>query len=134
MLEHDSDEDEPIAETIEEDNESDHETMDSKVENVFDGIHYPVPHQWEYACLCLHQFQEPDKAREYINRRFNPQIINKSLSKFPNIASNFIYLNTYVDTDQFIVLQHYIQKSIQDCNAFVQKQLELRAHLLLSVT
>ena len=43
--EHDSKADEPIAMTIEEDNESDHETMDSESENVFDGIHYPAPHQ-----------------------------------------------------------------------------------------
>ena len=47
---------EPIATTIEEDNESDHKTMDSKLENVFDGIHYPAPHQWEHTYLCLHSF------------------------------------------------------------------------------
>ena len=54
--------DPPIASTIVEDNESDHETMSSESENVFDGIHYPAPHQWEHAYLCLHSFQDPDKA------------------------------------------------------------------------
>ena len=54
--------DAPIALTIEEDNESDHETMDSESENVFDGIHYPAPHQWEHMYLRLHSFQDPDKA------------------------------------------------------------------------
>ena len=52
LLEHDSKLDAPIAMTIEEDNESDHETMDSKLEDMFDGIHYPAPHQWEHAYLC----------------------------------------------------------------------------------
>ena len=42
--------DAPIALTIE-DNESDHETTDCKSENVFDGIHYPAPHQWEHTYL-----------------------------------------------------------------------------------
>ena len=110
--EHDSEADEPIAETIEEDNELDHETTDSELENMFDGIHYPAPHQWEHAYLCLHSFGDPDKAQEYINRRFNPQMISKSLSQFPNLVSNFIYSNTYMDTDHFIVLQCFIQKSI----------------------
>ena len=64
--------DAPIALTIEEDSELDHETMDSELENVFDGIHYPAPHQWEHAYLHLCSFQDPDKAQEYINRRFNP--------------------------------------------------------------
>ena len=131
-LEHDSENDTPIAMTIEGDNELDHETMDSKSENMFDGIHYPAPHQWEHTYLHLHLFWDPDKAREYINRRFNPQAINKSLSQFPNLASNFIYYNTYVNTDRYIVLQCFIQKSIWDYNAFVQKWLELRAHLLPS--
>ena len=62
LSEHDSDADEPIAETIEEDNELDHETTDSKSENVFDGIHYPAPHQWEHTYLHLHNFRDPDKA------------------------------------------------------------------------
>ena len=92
-------EDPPIASTIEEDNESDHETVDSKSENMFDGIHYPAPHQWEHAYLHHHSFQDPDMAREYINKRFNPQMIRESLHKFPNLASDFIYSNTYVDTD-----------------------------------
>ena len=104
--------DPPIASTIEDDDESDHETTDSESENVFDGIHYPAPHQWEHAYLHLRSFQDPDKAQEYINRRFNPQTISKSLSKFPNLASDFIYGNTYTDTDRFIILQRYIQKSI----------------------
>ena len=56
MPEHDSDADEPIAETIEEDNELDHETMDSEAENMFDGIYYPAPHQWEHTYLHLHSF------------------------------------------------------------------------------
>ena len=48
--------DTPIASTIEEDDESDHETTDSELENVFDGIHYPAPHQWEHAYLHLCSF------------------------------------------------------------------------------
>ena len=56
MSEHYSNADEPIAETIEEGNELDHETMDSKSENMFNGIHYPAPHQWEHTYLCLHLF------------------------------------------------------------------------------
>ena len=131
-MEHHSEADESMARTIEEDNESDHETTDSKLENVFDGIHYPAPHHWEHAYLHFHNFWDPDKAREYINRRYNPQTISKSLSQFPNFVSNFIYSNTYVDTDRFIILQSYIQKSIWDYNAFVQKWLELRACLLPS--
>ena len=43
--------DKPIALTIEEDNELDHETTDSKLEDMFDGIHYPTPHQWEHTYL-----------------------------------------------------------------------------------
>ena len=120
--------DEPIAPTIEEDNVSDHETTDSKSEDIFDGIHYPAPHQWETTYLQLCNFQDPDKAQDYINRRFNLQAISTSLSQFPNLVSNFIYSNTYVNTDCYVLLQCYIQKSIRDHNAFVQKQLEFRTH------
>ena len=60
-MEYNSD-DAPIASTIVEDNESDHETTDSESENMFDGIHYPAPHQWEHTYLHLHSFRDPDKA------------------------------------------------------------------------
>ena len=86
----------PIAETIEEDNELDHENTDSKSEDMFDRIHYPAPHQWEHTYLHLHSSRDPDKAQEYINRRFNPQAIRQSLSQFPNLVSDFIYSNTYI--------------------------------------
>ena len=130
-MEYHSKADEPIALTIEDDNESDHETTDSELENVFNGIHYPAPCQWEHTYLWLHSFWDPDKAWEYINRRFNPQMTRESLLQFPNLASDFIYNNTYVDTAHYISLQCDIQKSIWDCNAFVQKWLELRAHYTL---
>ena len=55
-LKQDSEHNAPITKTIEEDNESDHETAASELENVFDGIHYPAPHHWEHAYLCLHNF------------------------------------------------------------------------------
>ena len=119
--------DEPIAMTIEEDNESDHETTDSELENVFDGIHYPAPHQWEHTYLWLHNFWDPDEAQDYINRRFNWQSTRESLFAFPNLATNFIYSNTYINAGQYDSLQCYIQKSIRDHNAFVQKRLEFRA-------
>ena len=104
--------DEPIALTIEEVNVSDHETTDSKSEDVFDGIHYPAPRQWEHTYLHLRNFQDPDTAQEYINRRFNSQSISTSLLQFPNLASDFIYSNTYVDIGQYVLLQQFIQKSI----------------------
>ena len=128
--EHDSEHDTPIAETIEEDNESDHETMDSESENVFDGIHDPAPHQWEHTYLCLCNFWDPDEAWEYIYRRFNPQTIRKSLSQFPNYVSDFIYSNTYINTDWYIISPCYIQWSILQRNAFVQRWLELMACLI----
>ena len=108
-MEYDSEADEPIASTIEEGNESDHEITDSESENVFDGIHYPAPCQWEHTYLWLCNFWDPDKAQEYINRRFNPQATRESLLQFPNLASNFIYSNTYINTDHYILLQWYIQ-------------------------
>ena len=62
IMEYYSGTDEPIALTIEEDNESDHETTDSESEDVFDGIYYPAPCQWEHSYLQFHNFQDPDKA------------------------------------------------------------------------
>ena len=56
ILEHDSNINEPIAKTIEEDNELDHKTMNSELENVFNGIHYPAPHQWDHTYLHLCSF------------------------------------------------------------------------------
>ena len=62
MLELFTNADKPIVTAIEEDNELDHETMDSKLEDMFNGIHYPASYQWEHAYLQLCNFRDPDKV------------------------------------------------------------------------
>ena len=65
-------------------------------------------------------------------KHFNLKMIHNSSRRFPDLSLNFIYSNTFVDPDCFTLLKHYLNKSICDRNALLQKQLELQARYLVS--
>ena len=74
----------------------------------------PYLHNWD--------FRDSNQALKYIKRYFNHKMIHQSLQSFPNLSEDFIFFNTYIETNHFDLLQCYIDKSIQDQNA---KQFEL---------
>ena len=65
---------------------------------------------------------------KYITKHFNLVLTSKSLKSFSDLSTNSVYYNTFVNTDWFTPLQCFIQKSINDCNTYVQRQLELPTH------
>ena len=81
-------------------------------------LHFPKPY------LQNRDFKNSNQALKYIRRYFNHETIPESFKAFPNLAKDFIYANTYVDSYCFNSLQCYIIKSIQDQDA---AQLELHA-------
>ena len=76
----------------------------------------PYLHNWD--------FRDPDKALKYITKHFNFKAVSKCLWSFPNLSLDPLY-NTFVDPSCYKLLQCYIDKSIYDHNAYVQRWLEL---------
>ena len=101
-------------------------------EDMFLSIWYPSPPYFPTPYLCNQDFREPEKALKYIMKHFNLEMIHKSLRTFPDLSLNFIYSNTFVDPDCFSLLKCYINKSIHDQNALLQKWLELQARYSVS--
>ena len=69
-------------------------------------LHFSKPylHNWD--------FKDSDQVLRYITKYFNHETIHRSLKSFPDLSTDFIYSNTYMDTHHFSQLQHYINKSI----------------------
>ena len=113
--------------------------MDSKLEersttseeDTFLSIQYPSPPYFPTPYLCNQDFGDPDKVLKYITKHFNLDMIHKSVKLFPNLSQDFIYSNTFVDPDHFSQLQCYINRSIHEGNAYLQKWLELQARYLV---
>ena len=99
-------------------------------EDMFLSIWYPSPPYFPKPYLHNQDFRSPDKALKYIMKHFNLETIHKSVKQFPYLSHDFIYSNTFVDPDHFILLQHYINKSIRECNAYLQKWLELHSRYI----
>ena len=92
-------------------------------DDVFASIWYPSLHPakkfplcFPKPYLCNQDFKDSDQALKYIRRYFNHEMIHQSLQSFPNLSKDFIFLNTYMETNCFDLLQCYINKSIRDWN------------------
>ena len=73
---------------------------------------------------------DPQRALGYIIHHFNIDKVSKNLCTFPNYVYDQVYYSTYIDTTQFLTLQHYYKvtgKQLQD--ALVQEQLEYGKYL-----
>ena len=57
-------------------------------------------------------------------KHFNFENIKEGLQCYPDLSRDILYHNTFVDPDHFDSLQHYINKSIHNCNATFQIWLE----------
>ena len=101
-------------------------------EDTFLSIWYPSPPNFPKPYLCNWDFRDPDKALKYITMHFNLKTTHKSLKSFPDLSLNFIYSNTFMDPTCFSLLKCYINKSIHDRNALLQKWLELQARYYMS--
>ena len=101
-------------------------------EDTFLSIWYPSPPYFPTPYLHNWDFTDPEKALRYIVKHFNLETIHKSMKLFPDLSHNFIYSNTFVDPDCFLLLKHYINKLIHDRNALLQKWLELQARYMIS--
>ena len=93
-------------------------------DNVFASIWYPSlppakksPLYFPKPYLHNQDFRDSNQALKYIKRYFNHEMIHQSLQSFPSLSKDFIYFNTYMETNHFDLLQFYINKSIWDRNA-----------------
>ena len=84
----------------------------------------PYLHKWHFG--------DPEKALKYITKHFDLDMIHRSVKQFPDLSHDFIYSNTFVDPDHFILLQCDINKSIREHNAYLQKWLELHDRYIAS--
>ena len=140
-MEHDSGNDESSHNDMEyhsepgstESEEGSYASTDSE-EDTFLSIWYPSPPPSKKFPLWfpkpyLHNqdFKDSNQALKYITKYFNLEPIHWSVQSFHDLSNDFIYLNTYVDTSWFTLLQRYINKSICDQNAILQRWLELQA-------
>ena len=58
---------------------------------------FPTPnlHHWDLG--------DPKKALKYIMKHFNLKTIH-NIQRFPNLSKDFIYSNTFIDSDCFLLL------------------------------
>ena len=59
--------------------------------------YFPTPnlHHWDLG--------DPKKALKYIMKHFNLKTIH-NIQRFPNLSKDFIYSNTFIDSDCFLLL------------------------------
>ena len=100
--------------------------------DMFLSIWYPSPPYFPSPYLRNWDLRDPKKALEYITKHFNLKTIHKSVKQFLDLSHDFIYSNTFMDPDRFILLQCYINKSICEHNAYLQKWLELHSRYITS--
>ena len=74
-------------------------------EDTFLSIQYPSPPNFPTPYLCNWDFRDPGKAQKYITKHFNLGTIHDSIRKYPDLSKNFVYSNTFTDSDRFILLQ-----------------------------
>ena len=93
------------------------EASTASEDDVFASIQYPSLLPAKNFPLCFPKpylqnwdFKDSNQALKYIRRYFNCETIHKSLKPFPNLAKDFIYANTYMDSYRFNSLQCYINK------------------------
>ena len=96
------------------------------------SIWYPSPPYFPKPYLCNQDFRDLDKALKYIMKNFNFKTVRKSLWSFPNISLNPLYYNIFVDPSHYKPLQQHIDESIYNCNALLQKWLEVQARYSIS--
>ena len=101
-------------------------------EDTFLSIQYPSLPYFPTPYLHNWDFGDPNKALKYITKHFNPKVIHNSPHYFPNLSKDFIYSNTYIDSDCFLLFQWRINKSIIDCNVYLQKRSEHYARYITS--
>ena len=114
------------------DSDSELEESTASEEDTFLSIWYPSPPHFPTPYLHNWDFGDPAKALKYIMKHFNLEVIHKSVKQFPNLSHDFIYSKTFVDPDFSLLLKCYINKSICDWNALLQKWLELQARYIKS--
>ena len=90
-------------------------------EDSFLSIQYPSPPYFPTPYLQDWDFRNSDKGQKYITKHFNLKTLHNSLRRFPDLSHDFIYSNTFVDPDRFLLLKHYINKSICKHNALLEK-------------
>ena len=94
-------------------------------EDTFLSIQYQSSPHFPKPYLHNQDFKKvSDQGLKYITKYFNPESIYTSLQLFPDLSRDFIHSNTFGDSTQFTLLQHYMNKFI---HAFLQRWLELQA-------
>ena len=101
-------------------------------DNMFHSIQFPSLPNFPTPYLCNWDFLDSERVRKYIMKHFNLENIKEGLQQYPDLSRDIIYHNTFIDPDHFDSLQHYIHKSIHDCNATLQIWSEHIARYLTS--
>ena len=111
--------------------ESEEGSMASE-DDTFLSIQFPSPPNFHTPYLRNRDFLDAKRARRYITKHFNIENIREGLKRYPDLAKDIIYHNTFVAPEHFESLQHYITKSIHDRNAALQIWSEHIARYLVS--
>ena len=120
--EHDSKAKKPSHEELEYTSDSDSESEGSTAseEDMFLSIWYPSPPFFPTPYLHNQDFESSERALKYIMKHFNLETIHNGICYYPDLSTDPVYYSTYINSDHFNSLQCYINKSIQDHNAYLQ--------------
>ena len=109
----------PSQDDSEHDSKSEEGSMASE-DDMFLSIQFPSLPNFHTPYLHNRDFLDTKRARKYITKHFNIENIREGLQHYPDLSKDVIYHNTFVSPEHFESLQHYINKSIHDCNAAFQ--------------
>ena len=89
-------------------------------DDTFLSIWFPSPPNVPTPHLRNWDFLNSERVRKYITKHFNLENIKEGLRSYPDPSRDILYHNTFIVPEHFDSLQHYITKSIHECNASLQ--------------
>ena len=101
-------------------------------DDTFLSIQFPSLPNFHTPYLRNWDFLDAERARKYITKHFNIENIREGLRCYPDLSKDIIYHNTFISSEHFESLQHYITRSIRDHNATLQIWSENIARYLVS--
>ena len=103
-------------------------SLDSVVEGSF-YTHFPTLLNFLKPYFLKRNFRGPAEVLKYINERFHIDKIHNDLRVFPDLATDYIYWYTYVNSHLFAPLQQKIHQKITERTAHQQQyQYDLSLH------
>ena len=96
--------------------------LNEVMSNLDDAL--PKPYVQEHSIT-----ENPDNTLGYIITHFNVEEVSHHIREFPRLELEQVYYLTYIDTSQYIKLQHLITitgRNLRIQNALAQERLDLQ--------